>query len=153
VLADIVHAFKYAPRPSIARPLGQLLRQAGAGLLADVDLIVPVPLHRRRERARGFNQAEALARTLGPPVCLALRRRVDTPAQVTVSGAGRRDNVRRAFALERASARLCGRSVALVDDVLTTGATLAACAHALQGAGPLRIVALTAARAVSARRG
>ncbi len=152
-LVDVVHALKYARRPSVAGPLAHLMRLAAADLLPDVDLLVPVPLHRRREQERGFNQAEALARALGPPVCLALTRLHHTPPQVGLSGAGRHDNVRRAFALAPASARLRGRRVALVDDVLTTGATLAACAEVLLQAAPLRIVAVTAARAASAPRG
>jgi ComF family protein len=152
-LADIVHALKYARRPSVAGPLAHLMRVAAADLLPDVDLLVPVPLHRRRERARGFNQAEALARALGLPVCLALARPRHTLPQVGLSGPGRHANVRHAFALEPASARVRGRRIALVDDVLTTGATLAACAEVLLQAAPLRIAAVTAARAVTAPRG
>lgn len=150
-LADIVHALKYARRPSVAPPLARLMRTAGHDLLATVDLIVPVPLHRRRERERGFNQAEVLARGLGPPVCRALVRSRPTAAQVGLSGDARRANLHGAFALTRAAGTLRGRTVAVVDDVLTAGATVAACAEALAAAEPRAIVAITAARAASAR--
>jgi ComF family protein len=152
VLADAVHALKYGRRPSVAPPLALLMRAAGRDLLAPVEIVVPVPLHRRREDERGFNQAELLARRLGPPVCRAVCRSRHTAPQVGLSGEARLDNLRGAFALTAAARQVRGRRVALVDDVLTTGATMAACAEALAAAGPRSIVALTAARALSERR-
>ena len=101
MLADVVHALKYGRRPSVARPLAALMRRAGSDLLAGVDVAVPVPLHRRRLRERGFNQAEALARGLGVPLCHALQRARLTPAQVALSGDARRVNLRGAFVLSR----------------------------------------------------
>jgi ComF family protein len=150
-LADLVHALKYGRRPSIGRAFGPLLRAAGADLLRDIDLVVPVPLHPRRERERGFNQAELLAAAVGPPVYLALARTVHTAPQVAASGQARWANVRGAFAPGRDFVHVKGRTVALIDDVLTTGATLSAAAAALLPAGPACVVALTAARAELAR--
>ncbi len=151
-LADIVHALKYGHRPSVARAFGPLLRHAAADLLAEVDLVVPVPLHPRRERERGFNQAELLARAIGLPVCLALARPVCTAPQVSADGHARWTNVRGAFAPGPDIGRVTGRTVALVDDVLTTGATLSEAAEALRHAAPARVVAVTVARAELVRR-
>lgn len=160
-LREIVHAFKYEGHWSLARPLGALVRAAGAPLLDAADMVVPVPLHPSRRRQRGFNQAEALARWLGPPVVAALRRRAHAPPQASLPLAARRRNVRGAFALaERelifgwtslrlgvAPGRLRAASVVLVDDVATSGATLEACAAVLKEAGVRRVAALTVAQA------
>lgn len=146
-LADVVHAFKYGRRPAIGRQLGPLVRDAAADLLAGIDFVVPVPLHPRRQRERGFNQAELLAEALGPPLCRALARTVHTAPQVAASRQARWRNVQNAFAPGPDLARVAGRTVALVDDVLTTGATVSAAATVLQGGAPARVVVLTAARA------
>jgi len=157
-LRAIVHALKYDRRCSVARKLGALMRAEGGDLLHGADAIVPVPLHRRRRRQRGFNQAALLASHLGLPVHDLLRRVVHTRPQVDLPAARRHKNVRHAFEArsslspwkgERVGVR--GRVLVLVDDVITTGATLEACARALKAAGAREVRALTAARVVSAR--
>jgi len=90
---------KYERRRSIAKPLGGLMRESGAALLQDVDLVVPVPLHPRRLRDRGFNQAEDLARQLGLPVVGLLQRVKFTTSQIELPAEERHQNVRDAFAL------------------------------------------------------
>jgi ComF family protein len=153
-LRSIVHALKYEGRRSLARPLAALMRQRGAEILAGASCAVPVPLHRARRRERGFNQAADLARHLGLPVVFALRRGRETAAQTGLPAAQRHRNVRGAFTISRAGRRLSRRSgvVVLVDDVSTTGATLAACARALKDAGVVEVRALTAARVVAPPR-
>ncbi len=156
-LRAIVHALKYDGRRSLAVPLATRMRAAGHDVLTGAHGVVPVPLHARRRRARGFNQAHDLARALGPPVWPVLRRVRHTQPQVALPAAQRHRNVRGAFALRRllprgAAAALSGAIVVLVDDVSTTGATLEACARVLKEAGVREVRALTAARAVSARR-
>jgi len=122
---------------------------ASAGdLVSGVNLVVPVPLHRRRRRARGFNQAEELARHLGLEWKNVLRRTRATSSQTDLPAARRHANVRNAFSLKRSHA-VDGLTVLLVDDVSTTGATLNACAVALRRAGARDVRALTAARVVS----
>jgi ComF family protein len=150
-LRGIVHALKYDGRRSVARPLATLMVECGRAVLEGVDVAVPVPLHRSRQRARGFNQAYELARHLGPPVVRALRRVRATPSQTDLPEARRHANVRGAFALAR-SAPVRGLCVLLVDDVSTTGATLEACARVLREAGAREVRALTAARVASQRR-
>ena len=164
-LRDIIHAIKYEGRRSIARRLSSMMATAGHALLSDADFVVPVPLHRSRQRERGFNQAADLAAGLGVPVLHALRRTRSTRAQVALHADERHANVREAFAV-RTSVRvgapftvrwwtrreLAGTVLVLVDDVATTGATLDACARALRAVGVSEVRALTAARAVSARR-
>lgn len=148
VLRDIIHAFKYEGRRSLARPLGSLMHGAGATLLADADCVVPVPLHPWRRLRRGFNQADDLARRLERPVLHALWRTRATPSQMSLPARTRRTNVQDAFIvspLHRES--LHDRCVVLIDDVRTTGATLNACAGALVGAGVREVRALTLASA------
>ena len=152
-LRDIVHAFKYEGRRSLASPLGSLMRAAGRDVLDGASCAVPVPLHPWRRLHRGFNQAADLAATLDLPVLHALWRRRFTPPQTGLTAGGRRHNVRGAFRLSplvssrTIRSRLTGRVVVLVDDVRTTGATLDACAWVLKDVGVSEVRALTVAKA------
>jgi ComF family protein len=152
-LRDIIHAFKYDGRRTLASPLGTLLREAGGELLQDASCIVPVPLHPWRRLRRGFNQAADLAAALPVPVVHALWRQRVTPPQTGLTAAARRRNVRGAFRVSPLVSRrvthslLVDRTIVLVDDVRTTGATLDACAHVLKDAGVKEVRALTVAQA------
>ena len=154
-LREIIHALKYDGRRSLARPLGFLMRAAGADVLGDADCAVPVPLHAGRRLKRGFNQAADLARHLDCPVVPALRRRRPTRPQTGLLAPARRRNVRDAFVLAPFMSRtrrmrwLVDRVVVLVDDVRTTGATLDECARVLKHAGAREVRTLTVARAAA----
>ncbi len=157
-LRAIVHAFKYEGRRVLARPLARVMCESSADVLTGADAVVPVPLHPRRAWQRGFNQADDLARETGLPVWRMLRRRRHGPPQVQLPAARRHANVRHAY--ERAwsvrlfpwmRGRLRGSVIVLVDDVMTTGATLNACAGVLLRAGAREVRALTVARAVTTR--
>jgi ComF family protein len=128
------------------------MRERGRDVLDGADLVVPVPLHPSRRRARGFNQADDLARHLGLPVVSVLRRVRATVAQADLPAARRHGNVRNAFALGARAGLLHGARVVLVDDVSTTGATLNACAGVLKAGGAAEVRALTAARVVTVPR-
>ena len=158
-LRSLIHLLKYkAVRPA-ARPLGIALAHAIRPLLGDHPgdfLVVPVPLHRRRRSSRGFNQAELIARAalrdlrdhrlvLDPKV---LVRKRFTESQTGFTREERRRNLRGAFAVSH-PARVRGRQIVLVDDVLTTGATADECSRILLRAGARQVLVATAARAVS----
>ena len=149
-LRNIIHAFKYDKRRSLAFGLAAFMCVRVGEILEGADCLVPVPLHPRCERQRGFNQARELARQLALPVVGALVRRRHTPSQVDLEADRRHANVQGAFALRRGWFRkpvtLEGLRVVLIDDVSTTGATLEACALVLHEAGVQEVRALTAAR-------
>jgi ComF family protein len=149
-LREAVQRLKFARKPALARPLAALVLEQWAAVLPPADAVVPVPLARARERARGFNQAtllaERVARALGAPLRPRwLARGRDTAPQTDLDVARRRANVRGAFVAVPAVA---GLDVVVVDDVLTTGATAAECARALHAAGARRVGVLTVARAL-----
>jgi ComF family protein len=149
-LPELIHRMKYRGQLPITRILGCVLgkRLAARGSL-QVDAIVPVPLHATRERKRGYNQAREIAnfvaRELGLPVHDRLARRIRATAEQTGLAAGaRRRNLRGAFTIDAGDLPSC---VAIVDDVLTTGATAESLAIALRRAGCRRIEVWTVARA------
>lgn len=151
---DLILAFKHGDRTDAAPALGRWMGRAGRALLAEVDLVAPVPLHWTRLFARRYNQAAllagALARGTGViavPDLLVRRRR--TPSLGGLGPARRRQVVARAFAPHPRRRHLIdGRRVLLVDDVLTTGATVSACTRVLLGAGARAVDVLTLARVV-----
>jgi ComF family protein len=146
-----VHELKYRGRRRVARRLGELLLESPrVRETLEGAVVVEVPLHPSRLRSRGFNQAGLLADSLADGAGLrrpggVLVRRRETPPQTGLSAASRRRNVDGAFAVRR-RASVVGRAVVLVDDVMTTGATLRACARALRRAGAREVRAVTAAR-------
>jgi ComF family protein len=147
---NLVHALKYDGQTALAEPMTALMEAELREQSAGIDLVVPVPLFAWRRRTRGYNQSALLAREIGKLLAVpvaenALRRLRNTPPQVRIASAGeRRSNVRGAFACQ--DARVAGRSILLVDDVTTTGATLEACAAPLKAAGASCVGALTFAR-------
>lgn len=136
-VAEAIRRLKYAGRSDLAQPLGELLSAAARSHLGRVDVVIPVPLHHRRLRQRGYNQAALLGRYVARHLHLPLdtrrlRRIRYTAPQVELQPAQRQDNVRDAFTALR---RPRQPRVLLVDDVRTTGATLQAAATALQATG------------------
>jgi len=154
VAQDLVHGLKYGDRLDLARPMARLMQRAGSDLLGDADMLLPVPLHAYRLWRRRFNQAAVLAHRLSAatarPCRTDLLHRIRaTASQVSLSRLDRRANVAGAFAVPPAlRAQVHGRKILLVDDVLTTGATLDACARTLRRAGAAQVDALTFARVV-----
>lgn len=155
ILARALARLKYQRQLALAGPLGAALARGLAEI--ECDVFTPVPLHPMRLLARGFNQSDLLLRQglarVRPPrpetVDLLVRRRL-TPAQASLAAAQRLGNVRGAFAVARRRApRVEGRSVCVVDDVTTTGATLKACIEALRAAGAQRVVGLALMRTLA----
>jgi len=147
-----IHEFKYRGRQRLYRPLGEMMAQRFAEWFGDlqVQVVTPVPLHRRRERDRGFNQAELLAAVICERHSLPLGhdlliRSKFTKPQIELTRAQRAVNVRGAFTVARPE-EVRGRRLLLVDDVFTTGATLSACARALKRAGAAAVYGYTLAR-------
>jgi len=147
-LRELIHLFKYGRIETLAGPLGALLALA-LPRSERFDLVVPVPLHWWKRWRRGFNQSqllsEQIARRINVPVRRCLRRVKNTSAQAGLTNAKRRANVSLAF--QAKPGVLQGARILLVDDVMTTGSTAAACARALKSAGAKKVTLLTVARA------
>jgi ComF family protein len=142
-LREIIHHLKYSDRVSLARPLGDILKQCLEREPFKGDVVIPVPLHRSRERRRGFNQAELIAKRLGRPMnTRLLRRRKDTPSQTGLTRNERKRNLAAAFEVR---GRVNGTFI-VVDDVYTTGSTMNEIARTLKRAGAERVEVLTVAR-------
>jgi ComF family protein len=155
-LMEAIHQFKYGGKSYLAKSLGPLLKQyAGQKLPAGLErgLVMPIPLHPKRLRERGFNQSLLLARYVAelPELeldYLNLRRARYTQPQTGLKGDERRKNVRRAFKIEDKT-KVRGRVIILVDDVLTTGSTLNECARILKQAGANKVFGLALASTVT----
>jgi ComF family protein len=150
-LRDAVHALKFKGRSALSEPLGAMMARVAISdwVLAGSEMVVPVPLHPARQAERGFNQSELLAREVAlalrrPLTPRAVQRARPTEAQSGLPLPERRANVRGAFI----AAPLTARRVLLIDDVLSTGFTAGACAHALRTSGAQQVVVLTLARSV-----
>ncbi len=157
-LRGLIHLLKYESVTPVAGPLGSMLAQAiqelHAGRESVRPLLIPVPLHNSRRRSRGFNQAEliahAAAKRMSPRLEVAsgiLLRQRDTISQVGLSREERIENVRDAFRVSDRATLYQGRTLIVVDDVMTTGTTLSECARVLKQAGAERVWAVTVARA------
>jgi len=158
VARTLVHALKYQDRTDLAPAMGRWMARAGRELLAEADVLVPVPLHWRRAWGRRYNQSGALARIIERQAgvrlaCEALRRVRPTEQQIGLSRSQRASNVQGAFkvASDR-GADIQGHRVVLVDDVLTSGATADACARALLRARAASVDVLVFARVVDTHK-
>jgi ComF family protein len=154
-LRRVVQKFKYGRKVSLGKPLGRLLAHGCREFLGefDADLILPVPLHPKRLRWRGFNQSVLLARQVSRAYGVSLdpfvlQRNRATPPQTQLTEEERRKNMRGAFAL-RSERAVKGKNILLVDDVYTSGATVNECSRTLKKNGAKQVYVLTLARAVS----
>lgn len=148
-LRELIHLYKYGRIQTLSQPLADLLA-AALPLDERFDAVTAVPLYWRKQWQRGFNQSELLARAMarrrGIAVVRALRRTRSTRTQAGLSNSERRKNVAAAFRSLRSGQTLAGQRILLIDDVMTTGSTAAACARALKQAGAVRVVLATVAR-------
>jgi predicted amidophosphoribosyltransferase len=150
LVRNALHAIKYQGEQRLAAPLGDAVARRWARIGVGAEIVTHVPVHADRARQRGYDQAELIARAaaaaLGMPHVRLLARQRATTAQFDLDRRRRATNVRGAFVIDRRAPPIVGRWILLVDDVTTTGATLAACAEALYDAGALGVSAITVAR-------
>lgn len=152
-VSNAIYAIKYGSRPAVGVEIGELIAREymPSGFFDGIDLILPMPLHPKRERKRGYNQsrelAEGLSLVTGIAVCGAdvLRRIRNTPSQTSVTHSFRLANVAGAFRLFRPE-EVAGKHVLVVDDIITTGASMYACASELLKAEGVRFSFLTVGR-------
>lgn len=150
-VAYIIHRLKYEGLFALAQPLAQIMVASWPDWQTTPSLLIPIPLHPRRQRRRGFNQSAMLANHIGAQLGLpveesALRRTKNTMPQIGLSPVQREENVRRAFAAQ--SEQVLAKHILLIDDVYTTGATMRAAAAALLSAGANGVSAYCLARSV-----
>lgn len=151
---ELIHAFKYADQPYLADYLAGWMNEQWEQYapLAEAQVLFPVPLHRKKYKQRGYNQSELLARSLAglrglPLDSSSLVRLRNTPSQTKFGREGRLQNMSGAFSCVNPQV-VKGKTILLIDDVATTGATLEGCAQALKEAGAKKVMAYTLAREV-----
>ena len=150
---EMIHHFKYKGKVSAGKSLGiRLAQELKKQSVSDVACLIPVPLHKARKRERGFNQSEIVAESLGAELNLKIEKNIlsrikNTRDQTKLSIEERKQNVAGAFQVQDKQKILQGQKIILVDDVITTGATLNECARVLKQAGAKEILAVTIAKA------
>ena len=148
-MAEIVYSLKYRNRPELGRLIGQVMAQRlqPKGFFEGIDALVPVPLSKQRQRERGYNQAEELARGLSDATGLPIfnkvvKRTAFATSQTHLNANERQENVEHVFQLIDAQ-QIAHKHLLVIDDVITTGSTITACAHELQQAPDVKISVLT----------
>ncbi len=152
IIPNIIHQLKYRNAFALAEPLGTLMAESWPQWQTSVDMVMPIPLHHQREKKRGYNQSDLLVNTFCRQLTFTknnsvLKRSRITPPQVGLNAEERQANVRGAFSVEDPHP-VKGKEILLVDDVCTTGATLAAAAEVLLSAGASNVSAYCLARAI-----
>lgn len=153
ILRESIHLLKFKKKKCLHKPLGELmvnyLKEQQRDLIRQIDFIVPVPLHRKRLKLRGFNQAELLAGYMGKqfnlPLNFELKRIRYTIPQMNLPREERLENIKEAFEVKNPDI-LVGKTLLLVDDIFTTGATVNECSQVLIKAGAKQVLVLTLAR-------
>jgi ComF family protein len=158
-LRELIHLLKYEQVRTCADVLGRMLAEAISGLMTGAEqvMVVPIPLHRRKLRQRGFNQAESIAgdalKRLGPQRFALqpriLQRRRETQSQIGLTRHQRRENMRGAFAVLKPKL-VKGQEILIVDDVFTTGTIVSECARVLRRSGASKVYVATVARTLKA---